>query len=351
MLLPKRVGAGLMSRLWMAIRLPMQLLRVLRSSTFENADIYVVHDDPVMGWIVWWWARRSGARFIYRICALKSEMASEEGGIVSRLAAGVARYLRNLLMLHSDVVVPMSQEMARVLATQTGLPAEKMHPIVSTVQTQVEDGRLAQVCDNYSTFIAKKLESRKCTHWLAYVGSLNPGRDLRFLIDTLIILRRRGVDAGLLVLGVSRRREYRERLQAYARDLGASQWIVWNEPVPEVCLRRVLAKVDIGLSPFPPEGVLRTNSPLKTLEYIRAGLPVVASPIPDNITVINESGAGLIAEYTPEAFAAAAHELLAESPSRQAERTARAMKWLAENRDLKNACALWDEVLSSIMDL
>ena len=348
-LLAVKGGMGLLRRLQLALLLPWRLSRLFREGALGRADIYVVHNDPVLAAVTWWHARRQGVPFVYRITHLTPESFAAEGGVAKRVVGGVAAWARNRLLKRCDVIVPMSPEMSRALEMRTGIAASTMRPVTSMVEAEpAQEGR-ANDCAEAVEAVKTAMADRPAAHWLVYLGTLNPGRGLTFLIDTLREVRHLGYDAGLLVLGIAQRPEYRERLEDYAATRGVKDHCVWAPPVPEMCLRPVLAATDVGVSPFPPDPIMRNNSPLKTLEYIRGGIPVVASPIPDNEDVLAASGAGLIAQHDPSAFARAVAELLEESRDQRQYRVNGARHWLAGNRDLAVAAEQWDMILRDVL--
>lgn len=103
-----------------------------------------------------------------------------------------------------------------------------------------------------------------------YVGQLSSRIDL----DALAGL----VEAGHSLLLVGRRRPdlAESRLAALTRHPNV-QWI-GHRPFEE--LPRYLAAMDVALVPYADTLFNRASFPLKTLEYLAAGLPVVASDLP-----------------------------------------------------------------------
>ncbi|HMO11991.1 MAG TPA: glycosyltransferase [Actinotalea sp.] len=90
------------------------------------------------------------------------------------------------------------------------------------------------------------------------------------------------LDAGvhLDVLGAQHRtfpdastREEVERVLADPR-------VTWHGPVSAERVGAILRGVDVGLVPYRDSSFNRASFPLKTIEYLAAGLPVVATPLP-----------------------------------------------------------------------
>lgn len=335
-LFQKRANS-LLGRLLLAFATPILVGRWFREFSLANSDVVVVHNDPVLAWTAWFLTRRSGAAFVYRITNLAPESVIANGGAGARIAAKLAMIARNALLRRSDSVIPMSEAMGDYFADRIGLSRDLMQPVESMVRVDGLPSAAAPQCSGPYERVKDELQRRTCKRWVVYLGTLDPQRSPSFLLDTLSELRRKDPFVGLLVLGVARFTSQLETLQSYARERQLEDYVVWSEPVPDECLAAVLTLTDVGLSPLPINELLRTNSPVKTMDYIRAHIPVVASAIPDNQYVLEKSGGGVVVDYTPAAFASAAYELLSEEQCQRDKRVEQSVQWLRENRDLKVA--------------
>jgi glycosyltransferase involved in cell wall biosynthesis len=96
---------------------------------------------------------------------------------------------------------------------------------------------------------------------------------------------------------------------------------------PAEALPALLRHCDVALIPFLDNAHTRASFPLKLWEYLAAGLPVVATPLP-NLAPLAECGLVALASG-PDAFARAVHAAAADAPGRRAERlaSARAHDW------------------------
>lgn len=327
----------LFGRLLLALATPVLIRRWFRECGLTNSQVVVVHNDAVLAWTAWFLTRRTGAAFVYRITNLAPESVISTGGWGSRIAAKLALIARNVLLHRSDAVIPMSEAMSDYFADHIGLSRNLMQPVESMVRVDQLPSADDLQCQGPYQRVKEELQQRTCKRWVVYIGTLDPQRSPSFLLDTLRELRRKDPSVGLLVLGVARFSSQLETLQSYARERQLENYVVWSEPVPDECLAAVLTLVDVGLSPLPLTDLLCTNSPVKTMDYIRAHIPVVASAIPDNQYVVDKSGGGLVVDYTPDAFASAAYELLSEEKCQRDKRVAHSVQWLRENRDLNVA--------------
>jgi glycosyltransferase involved in cell wall biosynthesis len=105
-------------------------------------------------------------------------------------------------------------------------------------------------------------------------------------------------------------------------------------PRPPEALPALMRHCDVGLVPFLENDHTRASLPLKLWEYLAAGLPVVATPLPS----LRELGAAgtLRLAAGPAAFADAVRAAVSEPRARRAERLAlaRAHDWPARIEEL-----------------
>lgn len=145
---------------------------------------------------------------------------------------------------------------------------------------------------------------------VAFLGSLKPWHGLGVLAATFAALRRAVPEARLLVIGDGPGRTEleadlaRRRLRAAATLTGA----VDPGAVPDL-----LAHADAGLAPYPAADD-HYFSPLKVLEYMAAGLPVVASRIGQIPELVDHDRSGLLCDPGDVRALAAALARLARDP-------------------------------------
>lgn len=85
-------------------------------------------------------------------------------------------------------------------------------------------------------------------------------------------------DAGLSLLLVGPRRA--SFAPGRFERLVARPEVRWLGPQPYGDLPPLLAAMDVGITPYADDEFNRASFPLKTLEYLAAGLPVVSTPLP-----------------------------------------------------------------------
>lgn len=93
------------------------------------------------------------------------------------------------------------------------------------------------------------------------------------------------------------------------RSLLADPRVHWTGPVPFAELPRYLRAIDVGITPYADTQFNRASFPLKTLEYLAAGKPVVSTSLP----AVSWLGTNLITVASGEGFGVAARALALDS--------------------------------------
>ena len=78
----------------------------------------------------------------------------------------------------------------------------------------------------------------------------------------------------------------------------------------------LFSRFAVGIMPLPDTPYTRGKAGFKLLQYMAAGVPVVASPVGSNRDLVERSGAGLLAD-TPDEWAAALRRLLGDPALRR----------------------------------
>jgi glycosyltransferase involved in cell wall biosynthesis len=124
-------------------------------------------------------------------------------------------------------------------------------------------------------------------------------------------------------------------LRDAAARFGVSDAVVFAGHVPREDVPAYIRLADLGLSPFPPNAVLSTNSPIKLLEYLAMERPAIGTDIPEQDHVLSRSGGGYAVVHEPEAWSETivAHFRKSEAEMLAMGRSGR--DWLAVHRDYR----------------
>lgn len=143
---------------------------------------------------------------------------------------------------------------------------------------------------------------------LLYMGSLSDAWGADLPIQALPIIKRRIPKIRYALLG---RGPHKSKMKALVTKLGLEDCVFFYGWQEYQHLPSFLAQADIGVATYRDYDFVRYAHPLKILEYMAAGLPVIGTRVGGEAQALIEgAAAGEIIEFTPEAFANAAIEIL-----------------------------------------
>jgi glycosyltransferase involved in cell wall biosynthesis len=168
--------------------------------------------------------------------------------------------------------------------------------------------------DNVAKIQWKPAGSTEKRHIVLYQGSIADGRGLLNLIRSVRLLD----ESTQLALVGPAEDSFARRARQLAEDEGVSGRILWYGPVPRTQLDSYTVSADVGVVFYEP--TCRNNylcAPNKLYDYLMAGLPMVASDLPEIRRVLSETRAGIVVNSAePESIAAGILELLATAEVR-----------------------------------
>jgi glycosyltransferase involved in cell wall biosynthesis len=185
-----------------------------------------------------------------------------------------------------------------------------------------QGARLATVVPNgvdFARFHAANLMRREHPPTLVYAGSLDARWGVDLSIRAMPLLRRQFPNVRLLIAG---RGPAEQELRQLALSMGLGDAVRFEGFVPHPDLPKLLARADIGVATSRRDSFRRYASPLKIVEYMAAGLPVICSGGGEAEQMIEESRAGANIPFEPEAFAEAVQSLWSTPGSLSASREA-----------------------------
>jgi len=142
---------------------------------------------------------------------------------------------------------------------------------------------------------------------LIYTGSLDMRWGVDLPIHAMPLLRNQIPDIRLLIAG---RGPAEGELRQLALSLGVTDCVDFRGFVPYADLPGLLAQADIGVATSRLDVFRQYASPLKLVEYMSAGLPVIGSGGGEAEKMIEESRAGENIPFEPEAFLHAVQTIL-----------------------------------------
>jgi glycosyltransferase involved in cell wall biosynthesis len=130
-----------------------------------------------------------------------------------------------------------------------------------------------------------------------YHGSFGPDRGLEETVDAMRLLEVRRPDVLLLLLGGGTEEQ---ELRRRATGLENVRFV---STVPHDEVASFIRRCDVGILPFRPTPVMRSSRPLKLMEYVVMGKPVIVTPIEAFTGVLSREAAVFLREHSPEGIA------------------------------------------------
>ncbi len=266
-------------------------------------------------------ARRLGLPWVYEVRGLPEETwaashptpeARDRAAASERFA--LVRAKETELALSADHVVTLSGTMRDELAGR-GVPRERITVVPNAVPDELLDTAAPSPAEARA-----RLGLRPGRALVGTVSSVVGYEGLDTVLRTVARLRSQGHDVAALVVGDGVARPGLLRL---ADELGIAEHAHLPGRVPRDLARTYLAALDVVLVPRRPDRVTRLVTPLKPVEAMAAGRPVVASDLPALAEVLSPLDGGapagvLVDSDDVEAWASAVGGLLAEDASRAA---------------------------------
>lgn len=276
-------------------------LRVFRDVFFVPTVILVAllrvrgRYDVCIGFGPWGalagWALRS----LGRVRILVYEDQDYEAGLVrDRLRQAYTRWLERFASRTADLVVSVGELLAELRRAESN---REVHVVPNGVDWE----RFRD---------ARTVERQGDT--LLYVGNLVSWSGLEIVIRALPAIRESVPGARLKVVGDGLA-PYRESLTALVRELGLESHVDFLGSQPHTALSIHMAGAAIGLANSEPVPYRRYACPLKVIEYMAAGLPVIGTLGTETERIIERCQCGIAVAYSVEAFVPAAVRLLGDA--------------------------------------
>lgn len=210
----------------------------------------------------WRFAQRHGMPWVLEVNApLVSEQRTYRG---LRLEAA-ARGIEDMMFREADAIVVPCSELRAYIEGRVG-PRHAIEVLPNGVDLDL----LASP----PPLPEATTEPLRNAFVVAFVGSLKPWHGIEHLLNAFERLRAAVPEAHLLVIGDG---PLRSEVEAAAARLGPES-LTWTGAISHTEVPSWLALADVGVAPYPKLEEFYF-SPLKVVEYLAAGLPVVASDI------------------------------------------------------------------------
>ncbi len=193
--------------------------------------------------------------------------------------------------------------------------------------------------DRFPENISSSRPVSKDVFTIGFVGSLKPWHGLETLVSGFRALHSMDPNVRLLVVG-----EGPEKLGLIRalKKLKLDDYCEFTGAVPHGRVPPLLASMDVGVASYPStEGFY--FSPLKVVEYMAAGKPVVTSDLGDLPEIVKDGETGYLVPPSDPVALAGAVRRLAENRELAREMGAAGRRWVMENRT-------WDIIVERILE-
>jgi glycosyltransferase involved in cell wall biosynthesis len=309
---------GFSKALFYAPKRLMIFARFVRAGLATRADVYHAHDLNTL--LMAWTASRLRRRpLIYDTHEIETGRARVRFG-------WWGRFLERALIRRADCVICTNRTRADYTQQRYRLsPPAILRNLPAYCEPRASD------------LIHDRLGLSPGTKVVLYQGGLQPDRGLEQLIEAA-----KEIEGGVVVILGSGR--LKPALQRRVRELSLERTVLFHEAVPVDELPPWTACAYVGLQVL-QNTCLNHYSSLsnKLLEYLMAGVPVIASDLPEMRRVIEDSQAGLVIDTSDAHQIAAAVNQLLSGPALREEMAERA------RRCRRRYC--WEEEQQVLLDL
>lgn len=269
---------------------------------------------------------RTGTPVVYEVRGMLEETWRSRGG-----DPGADRYLltrasETEAMRAADAVVVIS-EVLRAEVSSRGVPDDR----IVVVPNAVDDRFLLEPPDAAS--LRQELGFGPDDVVIGTISTLNDYEGIDLLVDAAAMLRADGRPIRVLVVGGG---PAATSLQVRARAAGAGLAVLTGR-VPFAQVHRYHAAIDVFAVPRLDLPVTGLVPPLKPLEAMATGRPVVASDLAPLREIVQPGVTGELAAPGDAASLAGALATLVDDPARRAETGARARQWATTERTWRRA--------------
>ena len=281
-----------------------ELVRTLRPQVLHAATD---HRNGSVGLAV---RERTGTPLVYEVRGfLEETWASRDAARVGSERHLLQRERESVIMRSADAVVTLAETMAAEIV-ERGVPREK----IFLAPNAVDDSLLSADYDGAAFRAAYGIAPGEIV--VGSVSSIVGYEGFTTLLSAAALLRDTGTPVRVLIVGDGSERPV---LLTQAERLGLGETAILPGRVgPEEALR-AQAAIDIFVCPREDLRVCRLVTPLKPVEAMALGKPVVLSDLPALAELVGADGAGLLVPPGDPVELAKALAALREDPERRAE--------------------------------
>lgn len=209
--------------------------------------------------------------------------------------------IKNFIMKRVSYVITMSDKMTEVMKLKYPKPGYHALPMGVPEGFKFDPEKEIQL---------KKELNLKNEKIILYFGNISKARKIEFVFQLASKFLKNNTHNIKFLILYKRALEDEIRYKGLINEMGLSDLLIFKEEVPREVVPYYIKLAYASLSPIPVTDIYIQSSPTKCVESIAYNCPVLASEIPDQISMVENSGGGYICKYSVDAFYEKLNELL-----------------------------------------
>jgi PEP-CTERM/exosortase A-associated glycosyltransferase len=311
------------------VRLAGRIMRVARA---EGVELIHAHSPSLNGLPAIWAGRRLGLPVVYEMRTFWEDAAVNNGSFAEgSLRYRVSRALETMVIRRAHRVIAICEGIRSEVVSRGIAPAQ-----VALVPNGVDAEWLEPRAR--ATSLAAELGLGESPVF-GYIGSFSRYEGLPFLIEVMPEILARFPGARLLLVGGGRDEQ---AVRTAAQRLGPA--VIMPGRVPQGRVRDFYSLLDVLVLPRRRIRLTELVTPLKPLEGMAMGIPVLASDIGGHAELVSDGETGLLFKAeSPESLVEQAGRL-AREPDLRARLSAAGRRWIETERT-------WERIVTRYLSI
>jgi glycosyltransferase involved in cell wall biosynthesis len=281
--------------------------------------------------------------FVYEIRGL-SDYTIESPAKANRKDIRIAyrKRLENYVLRAANSIITLSK-ISKEDICKRGIKANKIFIVPNGIDRDFLDYTKPNIPDSLNRH---NITNNKIK--IGFIGSLKAVEDVITLLDAVAILKKQLIDnIILIIIGEGPMFSY---FNNHTKNIGIQEMVRFIGQVPHFEIKKYYSMLDIFVIPRLRNKMTETISPLKILEAMGLGIPVVGSDVGGITEIITDKVNGfLFKSQNPEDLAKVLIKLI-HSKSLRKKVSDKAKIWVIENRKWENLIKIYQEVYKNLLN-
>ncbi len=313
--------------------------RIEHVARIEKPDILHAHSPVLNGLPALWVGNKLDIPVVYEIRAFWEDAAVDHGTYAEdSLKYKMVRALETFTCRHAGQVAVLCNGLKRDLIAR-GIPEDKLTVVFNGINPDdfrllEPDPRLAQRLG-----VAGK-------RVLGFLGSFYRYEGLSLLVDAMSKIAAKRRDVVLLLVGGG---EVEGELREQVQRLGMQESVIFPGRIPHQEVPGVYALVDVLVYPRFSMRLTELVTPLKPLEAMAMGKPLVASDIGGHRELIQNGATGILSKPGDVNELVGALELLLDDGALRARLAMQGYEWVRANHSWQRTLSVYEGIYAKAL--